>query len=99
MDEILADKRRYLDSIAVLPPDAEIRVCADLRRPSQLEFAKERLGFLGTPEAESYYHLKVTKALLMQLREKGVPIMYLDIEDIVHKPHPSEQSDPSDPQG
>lgn len=95
MDEILAVKRKYLDSIAQLPPEAEIRVCLDLRRPGQLESARQRLGSLGTPESESYYHQTISKAILEQLKKQGVPIMYLDLEDIVHRPHPSERSDPS----
>jgi len=98
-DEIIADKKRYLDSIAELPPDAEIRVCVDLRRPQQLEFAEQLMGSLGAPESEAYYHLTITKKQLVKLSDQGVPILYLDLEDIVYKPHPSERSNPSDSQG
>ncbi len=95
-EQILAERQNYLDSITLLPLDAEIRVCVDLRRPEQLELARQMMGSLPTPESEAYYHLTVTKEQLMGLSDQGVPILYLDLEDIVHKPHPSERSDPSE---
>lgn len=89
-EESKAKRQAYLDSLAGLPPNAQVRVCLNLRG-HHLEFVEKRLGPLDTPESESYYHLTVTRVLLEQLREQGVPIMYLDLEDIVHKPHPSER--------
>lgn len=100
-EELRAEKQAYLDSLAGLPPNAKVRVCLNLRG-DHLQFVKEMVGPLPTPESESYYHLTVTKELLEQLKEKGVPIMYLDLEDRVHRPHPSDQPPPpvpSDPQG
>lgn len=93
-----AKRQAYLDSLAGLPPNAQVQVCLNLRG-HHLEFVEETVGPLDTPESESYYHLTVTRELLEQLREQGVPIMYLDLEDMVHRPHPSDRSEPSDPQG
>lgn len=100
-EESRAKRQAYLDSLAGLPPNAEIRVCLNLRG-HHLEFVNKMVGPLGKPESESYYHLTVTKAMLEQLKEQGIPIMYLDIEDMVHRPHPSDlppSSVPSEPQG
>ena len=95
-EELRAEKQAYLDSLAGLPPNAKVRVCLNLRG-DHLQFVKEMVGPLPTPESESYYHLTVTKELLEQLKEKGVPIMYLDLEDRVHRPHPSDQPPPPVP--
>lgn len=91
MDEILADKQRYLDSIAQLPSNAEIRVCLNLRHPKLLEFARQKLGSLGSAKSEAYYHQTVTKVQLEKLTAEGISVMYLDLEDVNHKPHPSER--------
>ena len=92
-EEIMTERKEYLDSLAQLPQDAEVPVCLNLRG-HHLEFVKEMVGPLPTPESESYYHLTITKELLEQLKEKGVPIMHLDLEDRVHRPHPSDPQTP-----
>lgn len=99
IDQIVADKKRYLDSIAALPAEAELRVCVNLQHADHLESTKRMLDGLPEPESDAFYHLTITREQWEELHRQGVPMMYLDIEDAIHKQRPKEDSDGSDTQG